>query len=97
MTMHTHQHIRQIRHEELLFRLQTIRQRRLVAALEYKDIALAKNIKLSEKLKEQWDKQNQRSQKLLDDISEKLIAFEKSINKQVEIAHKLSLTEGGIL
>lgn len=91
--LHSHPRLREQRHEALLERLKQIQQRRLVTAIEHKIVHEAKMRKVSEKLFEQWSKQDDRNAADLIKAVELLEKIERGIAKQIEIAHKLQLAE----
>lgn len=92
--IYTHPTIHSITHEQLLNRLQQIRDRRLVAAIQFEAVRKTKLEKLSAKLQQQWETQNQRNLVALQKIDEAIDRLDKGIAKQIQIAHNVELTDG---
>ena len=92
--IYDHPTIRSLKHDELTERLQQIRDRRLVAAIQYESVRKTKLEKLSLSLMDKWEKQDERNRLALIKIDEAIDKFEAGINKQIQIAHDLTLTEG---
>ena len=91
--IYTHPTLRTKSHDQLLIRLQGIRDRRLLAAIEHKSAADARQAKLADKIADQWEKLNERNKNKLAKISQELSDLEASINRQIELGHKLSIVE----
>lgn len=92
--IYTHPDIRTLSHEKLLSRLQNIRDRRLVNAIQYESARVARAHKAGATLQLQWEKINETNRLALYKIDDALDKFEKSLSKQIEISHKISLVEG---
>jgi hypothetical protein len=91
--IYNHPTLRSLTHEKLVERLQQIRDRRLVAAIQYEAIRKTKVEKLSLALREKWEKQNDRNNIALAKIDEMIDKLDAGIAKQIQIAHDLTLTE----
>ena len=92
-SIYTHPHIRELAHKQLLDRLQNIRDRRLVAALQYVASEREKNLKMGTKLHQQWLIQGEKNRVKLAKIDDMIDQVDKAIRKQVEISHNLALVE----
>lgn len=92
--LYNHPTLRSISHDALVERLQQIRDRRLVAAIQYESVRKTKLEKLSLSLREKWEKQDERNRLALIKIDEMIDKFDASLRKQIQIAHDLTLTEG---
>ena len=90
--LYTHPKLREQKHEALLARLDIVRARRLVAALDHKTAHDKKMAKLSEKLGEQWERQDTRNTNNLVKVNDLITTIEKGIQKQIELGHTLELT-----
>jgi hypothetical protein len=95
-TIYNHPKLRDLSHADLHDRLDNIRNRRLLAAMDWKDAHTAKMIKLGTKLAEQWQDLDDKNRLRLYKIDELITALEKSTEKQVAIHHKLVMAEEGI-
>lgn len=91
--LYTHPTLRSAKHEWLLNRLQQTRDRRLVVALQFESKRVDKLTRLNAQLSAQYEKQDDRNRLDLAKVDELLDKIERGISKQIEIAHKLSLTE----
>lgn len=91
--LYTHPTIRSERHEYLLNRLQQIRDRRLVTALQYESARVDKLQRLNATLSAQYEKVDERNRLDLVKVDELIDKLERGISKQIELAHKLTLTE----
>lgn len=92
--LYEHPDIRSISHQQLLDRLQQIRDRRLVAAIQFEAVRKTKLERLSAKLQSQWEQQNQRNLIALEKIDEAIDRLDRGIAKQIQIAHNVALTDG---
>lgn len=92
-TLYSHPTIREATHDELTARLQQIRDRRLVAAIQYEQVRKTKVEKLDARLREQWEKQDERNRLALLRVDEAIDRLDRGIQKQIEIAHNKTLTE----
>jgi hypothetical protein len=92
-TLYSHPTIREKSHDFLLNRLQQIRDRRLVAAIQYEQVRKGKVEKLEASLKAKWEKQDERNRLLLLKIDEAIDKLDVGIRKQHMIASDLTLTE----
>lgn len=92
--IYEHPNIYALTHEQLLDRLQQIRDRRLVAAIQFEAVRKTKLERLSAKLQQQWEAQNLRNQSALDKIDEAIDRLDRGIAKQIQIAHNVALTDG---
>lgn len=91
--MYNHPDIRTQTHDQMRFRLDQIRNRRLVAAIEFKSVQDAKTEKLDAKLGDQWEKLSIRCAKKLEKINEELNDIDQILKKLVDLNHKKALTE----
>lgn len=91
--LYTHPTLRSSKHEWLLNRLQQTRDRRLVTALQYESVRVDKLSRLNATLSAQYEKIDERNRLDLAKVDELLDKLERGIGKQIEIAHKLTLTE----
>lgn len=94
--IYNHPKLREMSQSELYDRLQDARNRRLLAALDYKDAQTKKMLKQGNKLATQWEDTNQKALQKLAKIDEMINALEKMTEKMVGIHHKLTMTEEGI-
>lgn len=95
--LYTHPNIREKTHEQLLFRLDIIRNRRLVAAIEYKADSDRKRAQISAKLLSQYAALNDRNRLKLNKIFEMIEDVDRSIGKQIELSHKMSIVEEDLI
>lgn len=91
--LYTHPTIREKTHDQLLFRLEAIRNRRLMAAIEYKADSDRKRALASAKLLSQYQALNDRNRQKLNRIEELIEDIDRSIGKQIELSHKINLME----
>jgi len=91
--IYSHPTIHEKTHDELLFRLDQIRNRRLVAAIEYRTAAEKRMEKENAKLTDQWEKLRDRLQAKIIKLDMDINDIEKGIQKMTEISHKIKLTE----
>lgn len=94
--VYRHPNIRDLSQSELLDRLDNIRNRRLLAALDYREAHAAKMTKLGTKLAEQWEDLDEKNRLKLVKINEMISALEKAVEKQQLIHHKLTMAEEGL-
>lgn len=93
--IYTHPSLRTSKHEWLLERLQQIRDRRLVIALQYESKRVDKLTRLNTQLSQQYEKQDERNRLDLAKVDELIDKLDRGISKQIEIGHKLAITEEG--
>lgn len=79
--------------EQLQDRLEIIRQRRLVTAIEFQSKMEHKLNKEGHKLTEQWTKAAARIAKKIEDINADFAVIDKELQKLTELHHKLSILE----
>ena len=91
--LYNHPTLRSSSHEFLSERLQQIRDRRLVAAIQFEAVRKTKVERLNLSLREKWERQNERNRLALTKIDEAIDKFEASMRKQMDIAHNIALTE----
>lgn len=91
--LYNHPTLRSSSHEFLTERLQQLRDRRLVAAIQYEAVRKTKVERLNASLREKWERQNERNRLSLAKIDEAIDKFEASVRKQAQISHDLDLTE----
>lgn len=89
--IYSHPKLREVAHEELIFRLDNIRNRRLVAALEHKALVAAKREKASIKLKTQYAKLGDDIRRHLNKLDEAMDKIDRDLGKLIEIGHRMSL------
>ena len=89
--IYTHPKLREVSHEELIFRLDNIRNRRLVAALEHKALVNAKKEKVTIKLRSQYEKLADDVRRQLTKLEEGIEKTDRAIGKLVELGHRMSL------
>jgi hypothetical protein len=94
--IYNHPKLRDLSQTELYERLEDVRNRRLLAAMDFKDAHTKKMMKLGHKLASQWEDLNQKNLVKLHKIDEAITALEKAVEKQVGIHHKLTMAEEGI-
>lgn len=94
--VYQHPNIRDISMSELLDRLDVIRNRRLLAALDYRQAHEAKMMKLGTKLAAQWEDLDEKNRLKVKKINEMIEALEKAVEKQQLIHHKLTMAEEGL-
>lgn len=94
--VYRHPNIRDLSQSELLDRLDNIRNRRLLAALDYREAHAAKMTKLGTKLAEQWEDLDEKNRLKIIKINELIGALEKAVEKQQLLHHKLTLAEEGL-
>jgi multidrug resistance efflux pump len=90
--IYTHPNIREIAHEELIFRLDNIRNRRLVAAIEYKALATAKKEKATAKLRSQYEALSDKIRRNLNKVDEQMETIDRDLGKLVELGHRMSIS-----
>lgn len=91
--LYTHPDIRTQTHEQMLQRLQFIRDRRLVNAIQYESIRIAKAHKAGAALQIMYEKQDTKNRNDIAKIDELIDKLEKGISNQISISHKISLVE----
>lgn len=89
--IYSHPTLREVSHEELIFRLDNIRNRRLVAALEHKALSAAKKEKVTIKLRSQYEKLLDDIRRQLNKLDEGMEKVDRSLGKLVELGHRMSL------
>ncbi len=94
--IYNHPKLREMSQSELYDRLQDVRNRRLLAALDYKEAQTLKMLKLGSKLATQWEDTNQKALQKLAKVDEMITALEKLTEKMIGSSHKLKMTEEGI-
>jgi len=93
--IYTHPKIREKTHHELLERLDQIRGRRLVAAMEFKTAERSRLDKEHDKLSDQWTKLAAKLSKKEYSIREDIEKFEADVNKLIQIHNQASVLETG--
>lgn len=91
--LYTPPDIRKVEIATLSNRLETVRQRRLIAAVEYQKKATARVDKEANKFAEQYTKLRERLEKKMTSIREDLDAFDRDLNKLIDLSNKLAITE----
>ena len=94
--VYQHPNIRDLSMNDLLDRLDNIRNRRLLAALDYRQAHEAKMLKLGTKLAQQWEDLDEKNRLKMLKITNDIVALEKSVEKQQLIHHKLTMAEEGL-
>ena len=94
--IYNHPNIKSLRHQDLIDRLEDIRNRRLLAALDFKAAKEAKMARLADKLKEQYDKLEQKILVKLSKVESDINMLDNDINKLISISHKTALMEEGL-
>lgn len=92
-TIYTHATIREVTHSELVERLTRIRQRRLIAAIEFKSASQLRIAKEHAKLVEKWEKLAAKLSKVEYSIVEQIDKFEKEINQLIQISNQAKILE----
>jgi hypothetical protein len=91
--LYTHPTLREQNHNDLRFRLEQIRNRRLVAAIEYKQNSDIKREKASNKLLSQYRAQSETLRRKLVKIDEDIEKFDRALDKLITMSHQMSLLE----
>lgn len=91
--LYTHPNIREKTHDELLARLDQIRSRRLVAALEFKAAEQNRLEKEHGKLTTQWETLASKLSKKEYALREEIEKFEKDLNKLIQIHNQMKVLE----
>ncbi len=91
--IYTHPKIREKTHSELLERLEQIRGRRIVSAMEFKTALQHRLEKEHDKLSDQWTKLAAKLSKKEFSIREDIEKFEQDVNKLIQIHNQASVLE----
>jgi hypothetical protein len=94
--IYNHPNIRELAHDELIDRLSDIRNRRLLAALDFKAAHEERMQKLSTKFSEQYEKSYERIRLRLLKMADDIDRTDSDINKLIALSHKLTMTEEGV-
>lgn len=91
--LYSHPRLREITHEQLLQRLEAIRDRRLITAIAFKNAEEKKAAKLAAQLDEKWQKLDERARRYLEKAEEELDKADRTIKQMVETSNHLVLAE----
>ncbi len=91
--LYTHPTLRTAREDDLRNRLENIRSRRLVAALEHQQLATIRIEKEHTKLNDKWEASESRISKKLYKIMEDIEAVDKELTKLTQLHNQLTLLE----
>jgi len=92
--VYTHPNIRNLTHDQLHQKLDMIRNKRLITAMEFKTAQEKRMDKEGLKLSEQWAKLRDRTLTRMAKVNEELDKAEGEIRKLIEISNQLSHLEG---
>lgn len=92
--IYTHPNIRQLTAEELHNRLDVIRNRRLITAIEFQSAQAKRLDKEGDKLSEKWSKLRDRVSTRIAKATEEIEKAEKELQQLTAISNQLFILEG---